>query len=50
LIEFFEEQLLKEFETISPEDMKIYHVVDSVDEAFKLITKEVKKCKNVRQL
>jgi uncharacterized protein (TIGR00730 family) len=48
LTTFFEEQLVEKFKTISPEDTKIYHVVDSVDEAYKYICKSVKK-KNVRQ-
>lgn len=50
LIRFFEQDLLKRFETISPEDLELFHVVDSVDEAYKYITKEVKNIKNVRQV
>lgn len=50
LLRFFEQSLVKEFETISPEDLKIFHLVDSVDEAMKYITKEVKKLKNVKQI
>lgn len=50
LIRFFEQSLLKQFKTISPEDLELFHVVDSVDEAYKLITKEVKKTKNVNQI
>lgn len=50
LIRFFEKDLLKKHKTISEEDLKIFHVVDSVDEAYKYITKEVKKIKNVRQV
>ena len=50
LIRFFEKDLLKKFKTISPEDLELFKVVDSVDEAYKYITKEVKKIKNVRQI
>lgn len=50
LIRFFEQTLVKEFETISPEDMELFHLVDSVDEAMKYIDKEVKKIKNVKQI
>lgn len=50
LLRFFEQHLLKKYKTISAEDLKLFHVVDSVDEAYKYITKEVKKIKNVRQI
>ncbi|MCB9815683.1 TIGR00730 family Rossman fold protein [Candidatus Nomurabacteria bacterium] len=50
LIRFFEQTLLKKFKTISSEDLKLFVVVDSVDEAFKYIEKEVKKIKKVNQL
>tara|TARA_B100002051_G_scaffold276628_2_gene326269 strand:+ start:923 stop:1651 length:729 start_codon:yes stop_codon:yes gene_type:complete len=50
MIRLFEQNLLKKFETISPEDLDLFVVVDSVDEAYKYITKEVKKIKNVRQV
>lgn len=49
LVRFFEQSLLKEFKTISPEDLDLFHVVDSVDEAYKYINKNVN-TKNVRQL
>lgn len=49
LIRFFEQNLLREFKTISPEDLELFHLVDSVDEAMKYIDKEVKKIKNVTQ-
>lgn len=49
-IRIFEQNLLKQFKTISPEDLELFHVVDSVDEAYKYITKEVKRIKNVRQI
>jgi uncharacterized protein (TIGR00730 family) len=50
LMRFFEKDLLKKYKTISPEDLEIFHMVDSVDEAYKHIIKEVKKIKNVRQI
>tara|TARA_B100000508_G_scaffold133216_1_gene122892 strand:- start:3373 stop:4113 length:741 start_codon:yes stop_codon:yes gene_type:complete len=50
LMRFFEKDLLKKHKTISPEDLDIFHLVDSVDEAMKHINKEVKKIKNVRQV
>lgn len=50
LLRFFEKDLLKKHKTISPEDLEIFHLVDSVDEAYKYILKEVKKIKNVRQI
>jgi uncharacterized protein (TIGR00730 family) len=49
LIEFFEKSLLKKYKTISPEDLQLFHVVDSVDEAFKYINKNVS-TKNVNQI
>jgi len=49
LIKFFEKTLLKKFKTISPEDLELFHVVDSVDEAFKYINKNVN-TKNVNQI
>lgn len=50
LIRFFEQDLLHKFKTISPEDLDLFHLVDDVDEAYKYITKEVKKIKSVRQI
>lgn len=41
LLEFFKKQLLREYKTISPEDLDIFHVVDSVDEAYQYITKNI---------
>ena len=49
LIRFFEKDLLKKHKTISPEDLDLIHLVDSVDEAFKYINKSVRKT-NVRQI
>ncbi len=44
LIDFFKKSLVKKFETVSPEDMDLFCVVDSVDEAYKYIIKNVPKC------
>ncbi len=49
-LQVFKQDLLEKHETISPEDLEIFHLVDSVDEAMKYITKEVKKISNVRQV
>jgi len=50
LLEFFKTTLLEKYQTISPEDLDLLHLVDSVDEAMKYIDKEVKKIKNVQQV
>jgi uncharacterized protein (TIGR00730 family) len=50
LLEFFKNDLLEKHGTISPEDLDIFHLVDSVDEAMKYITKEIKNIKNVQQI
>lgn len=49
LVKVFKTTLLKEFKTISKEDMDLFQVVDSVDEAYKYIVKATKG-KNVKQL
>lgn len=49
LIKFFKDDLLKKHKTISKEDLELFHVVDSVDEAYKYITKSVNG-KNTRQV
>lgn len=49
LIRFFEKDMLKKFKTISKEDLDLFHLVDSVDDAYKYILKNVD-CKNVRQV
>ena len=41
LLEFFETQLVKKYKTISKEDMDLFFVADSVDEAFDYIVKHV---------
>lgn len=49
LIRWFEKDLLKKHKTISKEDLDLFVVVDSVDEAFKYINKNVNG-KNTRQV
>lgn len=49
LLRWFEKDLLKKYKTISKEDLELFHVTDSVDEALKYILKNVD-CKNVRQV
>ncbi len=41
LLRWLEKDLLKKHKTISKEDMDIFHVVDSVDEAYQYILKQV---------
>lgn len=50
LLRFFEEDMIKKYKTISPEDMNIFYVADTVDEAYAYIMKETKKIKSVRQV
>ena len=50
LLRFFEQDLLKKHKTISPEDLELFKLVDSVPEAMKYITKEIKHIKNVNQV
>ena len=49
LLQWFEKSLLKEYKTISKEDLDIFKVVDSKDEAKKYIIKSVDQC-NTRQI
>lgn len=49
LVRFFEKELVRKFKTINPEDLEIFHVVDSVDEAYKYINKHVS-TKTARQI
>lgn len=49
LMKWMETELLKKYKTISKEDLEIMHIVDSIDEAVKYITKSVNG-KSVRQL
>lgn len=41
MVQFFDEHMQKKFQTISKEDMELFRVVDSVDEAAKYILKNV---------
>lgn len=38
LLDYIEEKLLKQYKTISPGDEKLFHVVDSIDEAIKIFS------------
>ena len=49
MLKFFNDVMLKKYKTISKEDLDLFHVVDSVDEAVKYISKVVD-CKNAKQL
>ncbi len=49
LMLYFRSHMLEKFKTISREDLELIHVVDSVDEALKFITKNVD-TKNTSQL
>lgn len=49
LLKWFEKDLLKKYKTISPEDLELFQVVDSVEDAYKYIIKNVD-CNNVRQI
>jgi len=49
-IKVFKEDLLEKHATISPEDLDLFVLVDSVDEAIDYIRSEVKKIKNVHQI
>ncbi len=42
LIEFFKRNMMDEYQTISREDLELFHLVDSVDEAHQYITEKVK--------
>lgn len=44
LLAFLRQKMLKENRMIHKEDMEIFHLVDSVDEAYKYITKQVDPC------
>ncbi len=50
LLKYFKQTLLKEYKTISPEDMKLFHTVDSIDEATKYILKVVDTKNNINQI
>lgn len=50
LLRFFEQDLLKKHQTISPEDMDLFQLVDSVDDAYKYIMKHVDLKNGVNQI
>jgi hypothetical protein len=41
LLEFFKNTMLKKYQTVSKEDLELFHVVDSVEDAMKYILKNV---------
>ncbi|MFT5037320.1 MAG: hypothetical protein ACI9VM_000899 [Candidatus Azotimanducaceae bacterium] len=49
LVDWMKSDLLKKHKTIGKDDLDIFHIVDSVDEATKYILKNVD-CKNIRQV
>lgn len=49
LLRWFEKDLVKKHKTISKEDLDLYYVADTVEDAYKYILKNVD-CKNVRQV
>jgi uncharacterized protein (TIGR00730 family) len=50
LLRFFEQDMLKKYQTISADDLALFQVVDSVDEAYKYILKHVDTKNNTNQL
>lgn len=44
VIDFMEEKLLAQYETISAQDMKLFHLVDSIEEAYAYVTKNIDPC------
>lgn len=49
MLKFFNSKMLKEYKTISKEDLALFHLVDNADEAYKYIVKNVN-TKNVKQV
>jgi hypothetical protein len=49
LLTWFEKELVKKHKVISKEDLDLYKVFDSIEEAYKYILKNVD-CNNTRQL
>ena len=49
LLQVFEKTLLKEFNAISPEDLDLFYLADTVDEAFNYVMKHVDS-NNVKQV
>jgi len=50
LIRFFEQDMMKKYKTIGPEDLALFQLVDSVDEAYKYIMKHVDTSANIKQI
>jgi hypothetical protein len=44
LVDFIRQKLLKEYQTIDVDDLELFHVVDTVDEAYEFIIKNVDPC------
>lgn len=44
LLDFLQDKTLEEYHMIAPEDMELFHVVDTVGEAYEYITKNVDPC------
>lgn len=49
LLSFFETHMLKKFKTVNKEDLALFHIVDSVDEAVKFILKNVDQNNSIQQ-
>jgi uncharacterized protein (TIGR00730 family) len=50
LLRFFEQDMMKKFHTISPEDLSLFQLVDTVDDAYKYILKHVDTKNNTNQI
>jgi uncharacterized protein (TIGR00730 family) len=50
LLAWMEKAMIKEYRTISKEDMELFHLVDSIDEAYEYIMKRVDKNGNLKQV
>ena len=50
LIRFFEKDMMKKFGTIGPEDLALFELVDTVDDAYKYITKHVDTKNFIKQI
>ena len=52
LLKWLEEGVYKKYGAISKEDLKLFHLVDSLDEAYEVIIKKVEECEdcNVKQI
>lgn len=50
LLSWMEKAMIKEYRTISKEDMELFHMVDSIDEAYEYIMKHIDKNGNLKQV